>query len=84
MSYSDYMNKLFYLAELLEKEQAGTADYLAIKLNVSKRTVYRYLNKLRDEGAVIHCSKSKKGYILKNNFDLKKVFLQSALKWHTN
>ncbi|MDD4756207.1 MAG: helix-turn-helix domain-containing protein [Prolixibacteraceae bacterium] len=84
MSDFDYLRKLFYLAELLEQENAGTANSLAEKLDVSERTVFRYLDELRMKGAVIDYSKSQKSYILKNNFDLKKVFLHSAMKWHTN
>jgi predicted DNA-binding transcriptional regulator YafY len=84
MSDFDYLRKLFYLAELLEQEKTGTADSLAENLDVSRRTVFRYLDELRMNGADIDYSQSKRTYILKNNFDLKKVFLQSAMKWHTN
>lgn len=84
MSDFDYLRKLFYLAELLEQENAGTACSLAEKLDVSERTVFRYLDELRINGAAIDYSKSQKSYILKNNFDFKKVFWQTAMKCQTN
>jgi len=84
MGYPDYLRKLFYLVELLELGKTGTADSLAEKLDVSRRTVFRYLDELRMNGANIDYSQNKKAYILKNNFDFKKVFFQSAMKWHTN
>ncbi|NLO69532.1 MAG: helix-turn-helix domain-containing protein [Porphyromonadaceae bacterium] len=84
MSDFDYLRKLFYLTELLEQEKTGTADSLAEKLDVSRRTVFRYLDELRTNGADIGYSKIQKSYILQNNFDFKKVFLQSAMKWHSN
>ncbi len=84
MSYFDYLKKLFYLTELLEKESAGTACSLAEKLNVSERTVFRYLDDLRMNGAVIDYSRSKRTYMLKNNFDLMNIFGQTAMKCQTN
>lgn len=84
MNDFDYLRKLFYLAELLEQGNAGTACSLAEKLDVSERTVFRYLDELRINGAVIDYSKSQKSYILKNNFDFKKVFWQTAMKCQTN
>ncbi len=84
MSNFDYLIKLFYLAELLEQGNAGTACSLAEKLDVSERTVFRYLDELRMYGAVIDYSKSQKSYILKNNFNFKEVFWQTAIKCQTN
>ena len=74
MSYSDYFEKLFYLVDLLNQENTGSADILAEKLNVSRRTVFRYLDDLRLKGAVIGFSKSKKTYYLKNDFNFIKDF----------
>ena len=72
MSYYNYLEKLFYLAELIKQEKTGTAANLAEKLKVSERTIFRYLDELRMNGAYIDYSKRQKTYILKNNFDLKK------------
>ena len=59
MSDFDYLRKLFYLAELLEQGNAGTACSLPEKLDVSERTVFRYLDELRMSGAVIDYPKAK-------------------------
>lgn len=83
MSDYDYLRKLFYLAELLEQGNTGTACVLAKRLVVSRRTVFRYLDELRLYGADIDYCQIKKTYFLKNYFDFKKVFLQGAMKWHT-
>ena len=84
MSYSDYLRKLIFLAELLEKENTGTAGNLAKKLDVSRRTVFRQLEELRDNGADICYCKIRKSYFLKNNFDFRDFFSKSAMKWHSD
>jgi len=84
MSDFDYLRKLLYLAELLEQGNAGTACSLAEKLHVSERTVFRYLDELRMNGADIDYSQSRRTYILKNNFNFKEVFWQTAMKCQTN
>ena len=74
MSYSEYMKKLFFLNDLLKQGDTGTAEDLAWKLNVSRRTVFRYLDELRMNGAVIGYSKTKKTYYLENNFNFDESF----------
>ncbi len=68
MSYSDYLKKLSFLNDLLKQGDTGTAEDLAGKLNVSRRTVFRYLDELRINGAVIGYSKIQKTYYFKNKF----------------
>ncbi len=75
MNYSDYMKKLSFLNDLLKQGDTGTAEDLAGKLNVSRRTVFRYLDELRINGAVIGYSKTKKTYYLENNFNFHINFL---------
>lgn len=75
MSYSDYFEKLFYLVDLLNQRNAGSPDVLAKKLNVSRRTIFRYLDELRMKGADISFSKKEKTYFLENKFDFSKIFL---------
>ncbi|MGV8139386.1 MAG: helix-turn-helix domain-containing protein [Mangrovibacterium sp.] len=48
---------------------------MAEKLNVSRRTVFRYLDELHTKGAVITFSKREKTYLLENEFDFSKDFL---------
>jgi len=75
MSYSEYLQKIFYLVDLLNQGNAGPADILAKKLNVSRRTLFRYMDELRLKGAVIDFSKREKTYFLKNEFDFSQIFL---------
>ena len=75
MSYSEYFEKIFYLVDLLNQENTGSANILAEKLNVSRRTVFRYLDELRLKGADIRFSRRKKTYFLKNEFAFSKDFL---------
>ena len=75
MGYSDYLRKLAWLIELLKQENTGCSDCLATRLCVSKRTVFRYLDELRQKGADISFSKCKRTYYLKNNFSFTEDFL---------
>jgi predicted DNA-binding transcriptional regulator YafY len=77
MSYSDYLEKLLYLVDLLNHGNTGSADILAKKLNVSRRTIFRYLDELRMKGAVIGFSKIKKTYYLKNKSNFKGIYARS-------
>lgn len=74
MSYSEYRKKLSFLNDLLKQGYTGTAEDLAWKLNVSRRTVFRYLDELRINGAIIGYSKTKKTYYFKNNFNFDEYF----------
>ncbi|MDD4191800.1 MAG: HTH domain-containing protein [Mangrovibacterium sp.] len=74
MSYSDYLEKLLYLVDLLDHGNTGSADILAAKLNVSRRTVFRYLDELWMQGAVIGFSKIKNTFYLKNEFNFKGIY----------
>jgi len=50
MRFIDKKQKLDYLIELIEKEDTGTADKLCSKICVSKSTLKRCLNDLRESG----------------------------------
>ena len=75
MGYSDYLRKIAWLIELLKQENTGCADCLAIRLCVSRRTVFHYMDELRLKGADISFSKSKRTYYLKNKFSFTEDFL---------
>lgn len=83
MNYPDYLIKMDILVEMLKNENTGSADCLARKLMVSRRTFFRYLDELRLKGAEIGYSKGRETYYLKNNFYFIEDFLQSAMKWHS-
>lgn len=50
MRFIDKKQKLDYLIDLIEKEDTGNADRLCSKICVSKSTLKRYLNELRELG----------------------------------
>jgi predicted DNA-binding transcriptional regulator YafY len=83
MSYSNYLAKIDSLVEMLKHENTDSADCLAQKLKVSRRTIFRYMDELRLKGAEIGYSKSKETSYLKNNFSFTEDFLKSAMKWHS-
>jgi predicted DNA-binding transcriptional regulator YafY len=79
MSYHDYYKKLSALIELIEKQNTGDANVLAEKLQVSRRTLFRYLEELRDYGADITFSKPQNSYILNNDFCFFEHFIKRVL-----
>ncbi len=79
MVEQNYIFKMARLVDLLEKGQASTAEDIAKKLNVSRRTVFRYLEEFRDRGAVIEFSKRESSYKLKNSFDFFETIIKGAL-----
>ena len=66
MAYDDYCNKMRSLKYYIERENTGSADELADKLGVSRRTVFYYLDILRDEGYTIQYSRYRKTYYYEN------------------
>ncbi len=79
MTYNDYYRKLSYLIDLINKGDTGDANNLAEKLKISRRTLFRYLEELKDCGAEISFSKSKCTYILHNDFCFFEDFLKRVL-----
>ena len=79
MSYHDYYKKLSDLLRLIEIEDTGDANALAEKLHVSRRTLFRYLEELRDHGAVITFSKQRNTYMLHNDFCFFEHFIKKVL-----
>ena len=57
-----YFNRLEYLNDLIRKKATGSPRTLAIKMNISVRTVYEYIDILRSLGAPISYSKNRETY----------------------
>ncbi|WP_410478519.1 HTH domain-containing protein [Pedobacter gandavensis] len=57
-----YFDKLEYLDRLIYCKSTGAPDYLAKKLNISKRTVFDYINILKSLGAEVKYCRQKKTY----------------------
>ncbi|RXQ97405.1 helix-turn-helix domain-containing protein [Ancylomarina salipaludis] len=68
MSYREYVNRIEYLKYLINNKRTGTAQELALKLGVSRRTVFDYLSHLRDEGhRICYCRKTRTYWFLEDN-----------------
>ncbi|MDQ3844304.1 MAG: HTH domain-containing protein [Bacteroidota bacterium] len=67
MTYLEYSDKLERLKQLVEQKQAGTPEQLAKKLNVSERTLYRMIQRLRDHGYPITYNRTRCTYEVKSH-----------------
>ena len=74
-----YIAKLNYLTELIAKENTGNAQELAERLQVSRRTLFRYLEDLKIMGAEISYSKKQNSYVFDNVFSFFDVFFKRVL-----
>ncbi len=79
MSNLNYLTNMASFIKLLESQRCGTAEDLAKTLNVSRRTIFRYMEELRDRGVEINYCKTKNCYKLTNKVNIVELFLQSAL-----
>ncbi|MDR2909946.1 MAG: HTH domain-containing protein [Bacteroidales bacterium] len=62
MAYEDYFMKIESLQCYIRTGHTGSAYELAKKLNVSRRTLFNYLEILRDKGSEIKFCKIQKTY----------------------
>jgi Predicted transcriptional regulator len=69
MNYEDFLKRMIYLKELIEKERTGTPEELANKLHISKSSVYRSINLLKNVGIPVDYSRAKGSYYLKKKKD---------------
>lgn len=68
MKFFTTKQKLDYLLELIMKECTGNADDLCDKIFVSERTLFRYLDCLRDMGyRISFCFQRKTYYLIKSD-----------------
>lgn len=65
MKFVQYVEKLETIKYLAEHKRAGTPRELALKLNVSERTVLRMVQQLRDYGYPIEFNRFRSSYIVK-------------------
>ncbi|MCF8360953.1 MAG: helix-turn-helix domain-containing protein [Prolixibacteraceae bacterium] len=67
MSYSEFLMKLESLESQIKIENTGTAEELASKLGLSRRTVFNYLELLKDKGYNIEFCRYKRTYYFKED-----------------
>jgi predicted DNA-binding transcriptional regulator YafY len=68
MGAFDYLNRRKNLHDLLKNRYSGTAQELAKKLGVERRTLFNYFEVLRTMGAEISYDISSRTYRYKNEF----------------
>jgi len=62
MAYENYCRRMENLKHLIKRERTGDANEFAEKLDISRRTLFNYLEILRDEGTVIKYDRYRKTY----------------------
>ncbi len=70
MRFNDKKQKIDYLIQLIEKEETGSVLALSNRLCVCKRTLFRYMDELRESGYLIgYCKIRKSYYFIKPDSD---------------
>ncbi len=70
-------NRLLYILNKLDQREKVRASELAKELEVSERTIYRYINSLIEAGFPIYYDRDKKSYSFTENFSLRRALLQT-------
>ena len=66
MAYDEYCRRMESLQHYIKRECTGNVDEFAGKLGVSRRTLFNYLEELRDKGNVIKFCHYRKTYYYDN------------------
>lgn len=78
--YYEAMNKfdrLLYILNKLDRRERVRVPEVAQELEVSERTVYRYLNSLMEAGFPIYYDKERGTYAFTRNFSLRRALLET-------
>lgn len=67
MKFIDKKQKLDYLLELIQNENTGNAEKLRMNICVSPRTLFRYIDELREMGYQISFCLQRDTYYLIND-----------------
>lgn len=62
-AYIKYSVRLSYVAHLIHYSCTGSPDELALRLNISEKTLRNMINQLRQEGYNIKYSSIRKSYV---------------------
>jgi predicted DNA-binding transcriptional regulator YafY len=60
-----FINRFKTIDRLIQKKSTGTSEQLAEKIGVSKRTVFEFINVMKETGAPIYYCRIKKTYCYK-------------------
>jgi predicted DNA-binding transcriptional regulator YafY len=71
MRFCEQLNKIKRVDALIRRKATGTPDQLADKLEVSRRTIFRIIDDLKELGAPVIYSKFRQSYQYEDDFELK-------------
>jgi len=71
MSFREQLETIKRIDDLINRKGTGSPDQLAERLQISRASVFRYINDLKSFGAPIKYCKYRNSYIYKENFLLK-------------
>lgn len=67
MRFVDKKEKLDYMVELIRKGKTGKAEDLSKRICVSRRTLFRYIDTLRELGYNVgYCARRETYYLIEN------------------
>ncbi|MBK6267410.1 HTH domain-containing protein [Marivirga sp. S37H4] len=79
MRYLNYFQRIQLLHKLIKRRNTGKADELCTRLNISRRTLFLYLELFRDHGANIKFCRKTNTYYYEEEFFFQEFFLDSAI-----
>ncbi len=65
MAVQEIINRINRIEHLIKMKATGSPDELALRLNISKRQVYRYIEMIRNQGVEVEYEASRRSYIYK-------------------
>ena len=65
MSYIEFAKRIKCLIRLIEGGNTGTAEELATRLGVSRRTIFSYIAHIEDDGYVVAYCRQRKTFYFK-------------------
>ena len=72
--------KLIHLHELILKQRTGTPEELAMRMEISRACLFRYMEKLKGYGAEIKYNRTRNCYSYINDFKLKVTLETNEMK----
>lgn len=70
MTLFEQLKQIRRIDTLIQRKGTGTPEELARRLEVSRATVFRYIQALRDMGAPVSYCKSRQSYVYEGEFGL--------------
>ena len=71
MKAFEQLERLKQMNRLIKEERTGTPEEFALRLGLSSSHLYRCIDEIKELGAPINFSRSRKTYYYENEFELK-------------